>query len=334
MKHRPLAIFVRYRRCRIHEMFCGSMTRSERGLRRSDFDVRSETPIPNFSTRSSEAQIPFSNRESYDCMNFTFVRAERSQEENQERAFIAASRRQDRDFKQRLESLQKASDLHFARTGKRFVVTQAQVEHNGPLMELGDCDRRRESQRYQPYSVDRRAGRRDGGGGDVVFDTERQRHDTVGPGHQQHVHPQVTFQPQRSEIWNRDTIIPTRTEAAPSQLHTGNLSVPEIDVVESQSQNEVEDTQNLEADDLHPSFFELETWSEHQEDLHGVDIQGYLDMEFPTPRHGTPEQDLHLNNQLEDERANSFLWGDIVQYDEDEEIGEEEAEIENDEGYW
>src|SRR5277367_537445 len=97
---------------------------------------------------------PLSNCESYVCMNFTFVRAERSQQENQERAFIAASRRQDRDFKQRLESLQKASELHFARTGKRFELTQHQVEHNGPLMELGDHDRRREFRRYQPYPLD------------------------------------------------------------------------------------------------------------------------------------------------------------------------------------
>src|SRR5436190_13518091 len=89
-------------------------------------------------------------------MNFIFVRAERSQEENQERAFIAASRRQDRDFKQRLESLQKASELHFARTGKRFDVNQSQVEHNGPLMELGDDERRkRETHRYAPYTLDR-----------------------------------------------------------------------------------------------------------------------------------------------------------------------------------
>lgn len=88
-------------------------------------------------------------------MNFTFIRCERSQEENQERAYIAASRRQDRDFKQRLESLQKASDLHFARTGRRFEITQAQVEHTGPLMELGDEDkRRRESQRYAPYTLE------------------------------------------------------------------------------------------------------------------------------------------------------------------------------------
>src|SRR5437762_12785371 len=92
-------------------------------------------------------------------MNFIFVRAERSQEENQERAFIAASRRQDRDFNQRLESLQKASELHFSRTGKRFDVNQSQVEHNGPLKELGDDERRkRETQRYAPYTVGRPGG--------------------------------------------------------------------------------------------------------------------------------------------------------------------------------
>lgn len=253
-------------------------------------------------------------------MNFTFVRAERSQEENQERAFIAASRRQDRDYKQRLESLQKASELHFARTGKRFEVTQAQVEHNGPLMELGDHDRKRGSRRYQPYPMDRRGGnlRRDGGDGDFLFDIEQQRYDSIPHGHLQHVQPHATFQPRHAEIWGHDILGPTRTESPlPSQRHTGSISVPEIDVVESQSQNEVEDTQNQDADDLHPSFFELENWN-YQEDLHSVDILSYLDMQFPTPRQGTPEQDLHTNNQLgENERTSSIVRADNVHYNEE-----------------
>jgi hypothetical protein len=86
-------------------------------------------------------------------MDFTFIRAQRSQEENQERAFIAASRRQDREFSQRLDSLQKASELHFARTGKKFVVTQSQVTHNGPLIELGE-ENRRKRRRVGPQPVE------------------------------------------------------------------------------------------------------------------------------------------------------------------------------------
>src|SRR5271170_1799481 len=190
-------------------------------------------------------------------MNFTFVRTERSQEENQERAFIAASRRQDRDFKQRLESLQKASDLHFDRTGKRFEVTQQQVEHNGPLMEQGDYDRRRESRRYQPYTVDRRGVslRRDEGGGIFMLSTEQQHYARFALQHHQHVQPFVTFQPQERDIWGHQALNPTDPEPPRSQLQTGTIPVPEIDVVESRSQNEVEDTQNLDASDLHPSFF-------------------------------------------------------------------------------
>jgi hypothetical protein len=262
-------------------------------------------------------------------MNFTFVRTERSQEENQERAFIAASRRQDRDFKQRLESLQKASELHFARTGKRFELTQQQVEHNGPLMELGDYDRRRESLRYQPYTVDRRGVnlRRDEGGGNFMLDTEQQHYDHFP--HHQHVQPQVTFQQRERGIWGHQALIPTELEPS-SQLPSRSIPVPEIDVVESQSQNEVEDSQNLDANDLHPSFFDLENWNyEYQEDLNSLDIQNYLDTHFPTPRQGTPDQDLHVNNQLE-ERTSPFVWTDHVHY-QAEDTREEQAE--NYEGY-
>ncbi|KXS17547.1 hypothetical protein M427DRAFT_30358 [Gonapodya prolifera JEL478] len=45
---------------------------------------------------------------------------ERSHEENQERSFIAAAHRGDRDHDARLESAHKASDIHKARTGKEL----------------------------------------------------------------------------------------------------------------------------------------------------------------------------------------------------------------------
>jgi hypothetical protein len=73
---------------------------------------------------------------SWSRMDFTFIRAQRSQEDNQERAFVAASRRQDRDYHGRLGSLDRASALHFARTGRKLEVAQSQVTDNGPLIEL------------------------------------------------------------------------------------------------------------------------------------------------------------------------------------------------------
>ena len=251
-------------------------------------------------------------------MNFTFVRTERSQEENQERAFIAASRRQDRDFKQRLESLQKASELHFARTGKRFEVTQAQVEHNGPLMEQGDRDRRRgaEYQRYRPYTVDRRRGRlrRDEDGECFTIDAEQQDYDPFPRQHPQSIQPHLTFYAPQDEIWSQELPRPSEPEPPPLQPYTGPISVPEIDVIESQSQNEVEETQNSDADELHPSFFETENWSE----IHSLDIQSYLDMHFPTPREGTPDMDLHVKTPIGgNERTSPFVWTERVQEEED-----------------
>ena len=87
-------------------------------------------------------------------MEFKLERLDRDPAEYSERAFLAASRRKDRDFNQRMESLQKASDLHFERTGRRFEITPTQVAKSGPLMELskGESKRQREVQRFQPYS--------------------------------------------------------------------------------------------------------------------------------------------------------------------------------------
>ncbi|KFH40663.1 hypothetical protein ACRE_086480 [Hapsidospora chrysogenum ATCC 11550] len=49
---------------------------------------------------------------------------ERSHEENQERAYIAASRRQDRSLEARVQSARMASDIHKARTGKSLRITE------------------------------------------------------------------------------------------------------------------------------------------------------------------------------------------------------------------
>ncbi|KAJ5245006.1 hypothetical protein N7489_005102 [Penicillium chrysogenum] len=55
----------------------------------------------------------------------------RSPEENQERAFIAASRRKDRSLDARVKSANRASSLHKRRTGKAFHITKEIVEEEG-----------------------------------------------------------------------------------------------------------------------------------------------------------------------------------------------------------
>ncbi|KAM4056616.1 hypothetical protein HRG_003485 [Hirsutella rhossiliensis] len=51
-------------------------------------------------------------------------KSERSHEENQERAYIAASRRADRSIEARVQSARMASDIHKKRTGKGFRITE------------------------------------------------------------------------------------------------------------------------------------------------------------------------------------------------------------------
>lgn len=52
------------------------------------------------------------------------IQTERSHEENQERAYIAASRRADRSIEARVQSARMASDIHKKRTGKGFRITE------------------------------------------------------------------------------------------------------------------------------------------------------------------------------------------------------------------
>ncbi|CAG8954162.1 hypothetical protein HYFRA_00005781 [Hymenoscyphus fraxineus] len=55
------------------------------------------------------------------------VKTERTHEENQERAYIAASRRSDRSLEARIESARRASDIHKRRTGRALKVTEQDV---------------------------------------------------------------------------------------------------------------------------------------------------------------------------------------------------------------
>lgn len=54
-------------------------------------------------------------------------KTERTHEENQERAYIAASRRTDRSLEARMESARRASEIHKRRTGKALKITEQDV---------------------------------------------------------------------------------------------------------------------------------------------------------------------------------------------------------------
>ncbi|XWW92338.1 hypothetical protein V2A60_000261 [Cordyceps javanica] len=68
-----------------------------------------------------------------------YKKTERSHEENQERAYIAASRRTDRSLEARVQSARMASDIHKRRTGKSFRITE-QVVLNEEMYEEEDDD--------------------------------------------------------------------------------------------------------------------------------------------------------------------------------------------------
>ncbi|KIW69743.1 hypothetical protein PV04_05601 [Phialophora macrospora] len=55
------------------------------------------------------------------------LKTERTHEENQERAYIAASRRSDRSLEARIESARRASEIHKRRTGRSLRVTEQDV---------------------------------------------------------------------------------------------------------------------------------------------------------------------------------------------------------------
>ncbi|KAK6346029.1 hypothetical protein TWF730_010363 [Orbilia blumenaviensis] len=55
------------------------------------------------------------------------LRTERTHEENQERAYIAASHRTDRSLEARMESARRASEIHKQRTGKHYKISEESV---------------------------------------------------------------------------------------------------------------------------------------------------------------------------------------------------------------
>jgi hypothetical protein len=87
-------------------------------------------------------------------MNFTFVRAERTLDENQERSYIAAARRGDRDCKERLESMLKACELHGFLKGRGFEITVAQFREATDIGFVQNPQRQSPG-RFSPYVVGR-----------------------------------------------------------------------------------------------------------------------------------------------------------------------------------
>ncbi|KAK4192241.1 hypothetical protein QBC35DRAFT_244520 [Podospora australis] len=65
----------------------------------------------------------------------------RTEDENKERAYIAASRRTDRSLDDRIKSAQKASEIHKARTGKALKITREAVEKELMFEEEDDAPR-------------------------------------------------------------------------------------------------------------------------------------------------------------------------------------------------
>ncbi|OCL11947.1 hypothetical protein AOQ84DRAFT_171432 [Glonium stellatum] len=85
------------------------------------------------------------------------VKTERTHEENQERAYIAASRRSDRSLEARIESARRASEIHKKRTGRALRVTEQDVVNEEMYEEEDDdlpAQYRRLTAHLQTNSVD------------------------------------------------------------------------------------------------------------------------------------------------------------------------------------
>ncbi|KAF2001077.1 hypothetical protein P154DRAFT_187364 [Amniculicola lignicola CBS 123094] len=78
------------------------------------------------------------------------VKTERTHEENQERAYIAASRRSDRSLEARIESARRASEIHKKRTGRGLRVTEQDVV-NEEMYEEEDDDLPTQYQRLSAH---------------------------------------------------------------------------------------------------------------------------------------------------------------------------------------
>lgn len=84
------------------------------------------------------------------------IKTERTHEENQERAYIAASRRSDRSLEARIESARRASEIHKKRTGRSLRITEQDVVNEEMYEEDDDLPTqyRRLTAHLQTNSVD------------------------------------------------------------------------------------------------------------------------------------------------------------------------------------
>ncbi|CAG8449471.1 10505_t:CDS:2 [Diversispora eburnea] len=74
---------------------------------------------------------------------------ERTHEENQERAYIAASHRGDRSMEARIESARKASEIHKKRTGKALRITPEDVRNEEMYQEINENEQEQLEQFHQ-----------------------------------------------------------------------------------------------------------------------------------------------------------------------------------------
>lgn len=85
-------------------------------------------PHPQLNLRKRHLSLPCTveshNPDSVFANAQYLLQTERSHEENQERAYVAASRRADRSIEARVQSARMASEIHKKRTGKGFRITE------------------------------------------------------------------------------------------------------------------------------------------------------------------------------------------------------------------
>ncbi|KAL1905917.1 hypothetical protein Sste5344_008305 [Sporothrix stenoceras] len=111
--------------------------------------------MPRGSGSPPPAGSPASSTHSSRTQNGSTVRkSERSHEENQERAFIAASRRADRSLEARIQSARMASNIHKQRTGRGFKISEEIVLKEDMYEEEDDDLPRLQRNQNRGYSLD------------------------------------------------------------------------------------------------------------------------------------------------------------------------------------
>jgi|SRR5579859_3498168 len=211
-------------------------------------------------------------------MEFTFIRAERSQEENQERAFIAASRRTDRDYSQRIESLKKASALHYARTGRMFELSSSQVARSGPLTELPRDmgHKRQQTEQIETHSHGPPEERQERRFENVILDDSSQNYTRPS-----------------SQIFTQTTIQPTQLHYHSREQDT---AVPEAETL--LHQDIFYDSSGLEGD-AHPTEFE-----------DAFRASEYASFNTTQPeRNGSIEEPLYLGEDILAHPFDPSAWG-------------------------